>query len=83
MNCAADECGYDVPPPFMVRIADIDATDWEELFKRQPPTLLFYKTEQWPVSWPPYIPLWSKPESVYTQTQEAKTNECITSVSEG
>ncbi len=63
MNCAADECGYDVPPPFMVRIADIDLdkTDWEELFNRQPPALLFYKNEQWPVSWPPYIPLWSKP----------------------
>ncbi len=68
MNCAADECGYSLGFCVSEERGDLSSY-WNDL-SRDSVALCYYSE--------PDIPLWSKPESVYTQTQEAQTNEHAT-----
>ncbi len=75
MNCAADECGYNIGVG-KCYVVDMDSVDWAEVVKPKQPITWMYGEQI--VPWPqftPYVPLWSKPFPVYTQTQEAQTNE--------
>lgn len=63
MNCAADECGYNIGVG-RIPVCDMDEIDWAELVKPKHPVTWVYGEQI--VPWPkiaPYIPLWSKPET--------------------